>query len=196
MWVQKDQANLQQCQAPNVQSCQWHSRIQWEPSLAQNSAALSCSVCSRSSWHLVQEEWGKPGVEVDRTCAKSQNHLWSRYKAAWLRSKGKNGRAQGKVSLHLLGVRNKPHTEQASVWTVCFWCHGNLQKELHNSTTFLEGLHELKYCYTMTTSPKIGSSSTRSSTNAILKWLKLSPQNCKQAAPSTRNTDLFNIPPV
>lgn len=88
------------------------------------------------------------------------------------------------------------HTEQASVWTVCFWCHGNLQKELHNSTTFLEGLHELKYCYTMTTSPKIGSSSTRSSTNAILKWLKLSPQNCKQAAPSTRNTDLFNIPPV
>lgn len=45
MWVQKDQANLQQCQAPKVgkaQRSQWRSRIQRELSSSQNSSVLSC----------------------------------------------------------------------------------------------------------------------------------------------------------
>lgn len=75
-------------------------------------------------------------------------------------AKGENRRAQGKVSLHLLGVGNKSHTlnKPLNVW---FWCHGNLQKELHNGRIFLEGLYELKYCSAMTRFPKIASLSTR-----------------------------------
>lgn len=116
--------------------------------------------CTSSSWHMVQEEWGKPGVEVDRTRAKPQHHLWSRYKPAWLRSKGGKwkGTEQGQLAPSGGGKSSTHWTRLGTVW---FWCHGNLQKELHNGTTFLEGLYELKYCYATTRFPKIASLSTR-----------------------------------
>lgn len=56
-------------------------------------------VCSSSSWHVVQGEWGKPGVEMDRTRGNPQNHPWSRYRPAWLRSKGEKWKGTGQGQL-------------------------------------------------------------------------------------------------
>lgn len=52
MWVQKDQANLQQCQAPDVRHRRWHSRIQWELGTKSNCSFMLQPVpAARGIWY-------------------------------------------------------------------------------------------------------------------------------------------------
>lgn len=124
-------------------------------------------VCSHSLCHVVPSKWGK---------------LWS--KVEKLKGIGKRSDS------HLLVMENY-NTYLAKLWTMWFQCHGNLQKDLQNGKTSLGGLYQLKHCYNKTRTPKIGSRNTRSSTSAIRKSLKFSPQNCKKASPTIKSADSY-----
>lgn len=99
--------------------------------------------------------------------------LWSKVE------KMKGIRKRSDSHLLLMGNYNPCLTR---LWTVCFQCHGNLQKDLHNDETFLGGLYQLKHCYNKRRIPKTDSLNTRSSTSAIVKCLKFSPENSKTAS--------------
>lgn len=90
--------------APNVQHCQWPSRIQWELSSAQNPTAPSCSSLfsqlvaqGRTRVRHTRRGGAQNMCQPPRTTSGAGTDLlgWG--------AKEKNGRAQGKVSLHLLG---------------------------------------------------------------------------------------------
>lgn len=148
-------------------------------------------VCSHSLCHVVPGKPRQARYGLGRECTPTTRTDFGANTFFAVKQSRKIEGHREKVRKVIFLVMENYNTCLTKLWTVWFQCHGNLQKDLQNGKTSLGGLYQLKHCYNKTRTPKIGLLNTRSSTSAILKSLKFSPQNCKKGSPTIKSTDSY-----